>query len=169
MNEGEIKQKLWNLFSNYDYRLFNVFVFQNESDFLAVSKSGYVWEIEIKVSRADFKNDFKKMDRGGKNKHEKLQSGKGLKPNKFCFAVPNKLISVKEVPDYAGLIYFYKGGSGKIIKRPKFLHKDNLFNNNYFLKQMLNKFYFRHTNLRIALDYKEWELKYKQGRLPFYS
>ena len=31
----------------------------SESDYLCITKSGYIHEIEIKISRSDFANDFK--------------------------------------------------------------------------------------------------------------
>lgn len=167
MTAQDINKHLYRGFSNFDYKLFNVYVFDNESDFLAVSKSGYVWEVEVKVSISDFKNDFTKTDWGGKNKHDQLQSDKiTFKPNKFCFAVPEGLITVNELPDYAGLIYVSEIGI-KIIKQPKFLHKEKLFKNNFFLKQMMNKFYYRHLDLVNELQLRQWDIKYKQRRIEF--
>lgn len=163
-----IKQELWFFFSNYKYQLFNVFVFNNESDFLAVSRSNYTIEVEIKTSRADFKNDFSKTDWGGKNKHDKLQSDKiTFKPNKFCFAVPEGMITKDEVPDYAGLIYIAKTKDAYYIKHPKFLHKSNLLQDKRFLKQILNKFYYQNMDLRRTLNAREWEIKYRQHRIEF--
>lgn len=161
MNSEDIKKRIWFAFSNYNYRLFNAYVFGSESDFIGVSKSGYVWEIEIKISRSDFQNDFKKTTSSGKNKHQYLNSDSNFKPNKFCFAVPEGLISLDEIPDYSGLIYVTKSDI-KIVKQPKFLHKENLFENKTFLKRMLNKFYYRHTDLRRELELNEWNIKYRQ-------
>lgn len=39
--------------------MFNLFVYHWESDYIAITKNGYVYEVEIKISRADFLNDFK--------------------------------------------------------------------------------------------------------------
>lgn len=172
MNTTYIKRQLWFLFRNYKYQLFNVFVFNNESDFLAVSRSNYTIEVEIKTSRADFKNDFKKTTgykNYGKNKHEHLQSDNTYKPNKFCFAVPEGMITKDEVPDYAGLIYIKKSefASAYYVKYPKFLHKHNLMQNNRFLKQILNKFYYQNIDLRRVLNAREWEIKYRQRRIEF--
>lgn len=48
-------------FINYDYKLCNTFMFGGwESDFFAMSTSGYCIEVEVKVSRSDFFVDFKK-------------------------------------------------------------------------------------------------------------
>ena len=56
-----------------------------------------------------------------------------LKPNKFFYACPEDLISVDEIPEWAGLIYvtkregdhlsIWRRYNAKIIKQPKFLHK----------------------------------------------
>ena len=89
------------------YEITNLFIYDWESDYLALTKSGYVYEIEIKISRNDFKNDFKhKAD-----KHTLLenvsQTGvcKIKCPNYFYYAVPDGLVTPEEVPEYAGLIY----------------------------------------------------------------
>lgn len=59
MTERIIQRQLKSFFGNYEYLLFNTFIYAWESDFFAISKSGYAVEVEIKCSRADFKNDFK--------------------------------------------------------------------------------------------------------------
>jgi hypothetical protein len=170
INTTYIKRELWYMFSNYKYQLFNVFVFNNESDFLAVSRSNYTIEVEIKTSRADFKNDFKKTTgfrNYGKNKHEHLQSDNTYKPNKFCFAVPEGMITQDEVPKYAGLIYIAKTKDPYYVKYPKFLHKHNLLQDNKFLVQILNKYYYQNMNLRRVLNAREWEIKYRQCRIEY--
>ena len=55
------------------YTVSNLYLFKNnwETDFLLVQKtSGYCYEIEIKTSRSDFFNDFKKVE-----KHTILREG----------------------------------------------------------------------------------------------
>lgn len=97
-----------------------------EADFLSVTGSSFIIEYEIKVSRSDFKADFKNKV----NKHKRM-SGTPIdkkkymgydniakksiykdikevgKPfvNYFYFVVPRDLVSINEVPYYAGLIY----------------------------------------------------------------
>lgn len=41
----------------------NMLGYCGESDFLAVTKNGMIHEVEVKISRSDFKADFKKVDR----------------------------------------------------------------------------------------------------------
>lgn len=48
---------------NHDYKLSNSYVFDWESDFFSVSKTGYCYEVEIKISRSDFIADFKKLNK----------------------------------------------------------------------------------------------------------
>ncbi|GAA4338548.1 hypothetical protein GCM10023149_48580 [Mucilaginibacter gynuensis] len=69
MTEKDIQQLVRHHFGNYDYQLFNSFMFSWESDFFAISKSKYAVEVEIKISRADFKCDFKHKT----EKHELLK------------------------------------------------------------------------------------------------
>lgn len=45
--------------STIRYDMDNLFVFDWESDKLIKTKSGYLYEYEIKISKSDFKNDFK--------------------------------------------------------------------------------------------------------------
>ena len=46
-----------------------------------------------------------------------------LLPNYFNYVVPTGLITVEDLPEYAGLIYFNEDLSFDIIKKPKLLHK----------------------------------------------
>lgn len=107
-----------NFLSQPKYVIRNLYVFDKswESDYLAMTKSGYLYEGEVKISRADFKADMKK-----KRKHQILEgtyepkmiqpwgkeayTEKVLKPNYFFYAVPEGLIEPEEVPEYAGLVY----------------------------------------------------------------
>ncbi len=52
----------------HEYVLTNTFIFDWESDYFAVSKSGYIYEIEVKHSKKDFLADFKKVA-----KHKRLK------------------------------------------------------------------------------------------------
>lgn len=60
MDSSVIYEGIYRQFVNYEYKLFNSFVYDWECDFFAMSKSGYFMEVEVKVSRSDFFNDFKK-------------------------------------------------------------------------------------------------------------
>ena len=59
-----------------------------------MTKSNYAYEIEIKVSLSDLKQDLKKY-----HKHKEKMI------NKLFFAIPTKLLKHKDlIPEYAGII-----------------------------------------------------------------
>lgn len=90
----------------------NIHMWRFESDFLGVSKTQYLFDYEIKLSRSDFRADFSKfgyvpghgvMERGREmTRHEFLLSGKG--PNRFYYVFPEGLLADDEVPAWAGII-----------------------------------------------------------------
>lgn len=123
------EEKVQNILTRYffnpnskKYNITNLYVYGWESDYLAVMRSDIVHEVEIKISRADFKNDVKNK----KQKHLLLENGNGVggysgeMPNYFYYAVPNGLIEVDEVPEYAGLLYVNPCGV-KIVKQGRML------------------------------------------------
>lgn len=88
--------------------LMNHFLGNWEMDLIVISEDGYAEELEIKLSRADYQNDAKKSySVNGKKvrKHDKIASG-DYPCTAFSFLVPRDMISVEEVPDWAGLVYF---------------------------------------------------------------
>lgn len=60
-NEGNMQAALSSFFApnSVKYEVDGLYVFDWESDKLMETKSGYIYEFEIKISKADFKNDFK--------------------------------------------------------------------------------------------------------------
>ena len=94
----------------------------SEADVFGINKNKYIYEYEIKTSKADFKADFKKT-----HKHRLLKERKagqeyyifkrGTKtnekefhirtPNRFFYACVPSLITPEQIPLYAGLIYIY--------------------------------------------------------------
>jgi hypothetical protein len=120
LTEKDIQENLRFFFSQPRYKLDNLYVFGWESDCLLLTKSGYWYEFEIKISRSDFKNDFKNKV----EKHQVLESKEDLrKPNYFFYVVPEGLITADEVPPYAGLIYIDLWKKRTIIKNAPILHK----------------------------------------------
>lgn len=119
MDSKEIKTKLLHFFR---FRKRYVFIATEagrwESDVL-VSNESEIIEIEVKISLADFKNDFKKK------KHFHYQNPtayqKGNLPNKFFFCVPESLVEdvlplIQDGP--YGLLSCIEG---KITKRGSFI------------------------------------------------
>lgn len=92
----------------------------NEMDLCCVRKSGYIEEIEVKISKSDFQADFKKIaylkltenelltmprlwnSMGKVNKHEAIAQGRVL-CNRFSFLMPRDLVEKCDIPDYAGI------------------------------------------------------------------
>lgn len=76
-----------------------------EADILALTKSGYLWEIEIKVSRGDLLRDSKK-----RHQHD------SYKVRQLWFAIPEKLEHcVEYIPARAGI--FVIGKAGNVTER----------------------------------------------------
>ena len=101
----------------------NCSIYGWEPDLISITKKGFVSEYEIKVTRADFRNDFKRK----LNKHHLLKKRFGGKystiPNYFYYVVPLNLITEAEVPEYAGLIYLENNCVNQwIIKKAPRLH-----------------------------------------------
>lgn len=73
MNAQDITDALFLHFNSdkgYKYQLCNSYVFRWESDFFCIARSGMVYEIEVKVSRSDFRADFNKKRKHRLLKHE---------------------------------------------------------------------------------------------------
>lgn len=60
MTEKLIQKALLHNFHSHQYKFTNVYYFQNESDWLSFLPSGFCYEVEVKISRADFRKDFAK-------------------------------------------------------------------------------------------------------------
>lgn len=223
MNSSFIDKCLRNKFHSHKYQLSNSFVYNEESDFFSITSTGYSQEVEVKISRSDFKADFKKYkhnsfkqiingqkyivrkgcveykiwqpimeilvgedgkavtveDKWGRKRPKRVPSGKfrpyismmgddhankkikeGIRvealnthirifkpilPNKFWFAVPEGLVSLDEVPEYAGLYYISEDGKITTVRRAPFIHKEKhnlnqvLLDKFYYLSQKLER------------------------------
>ncbi len=117
----------WKWNSNEDFAV-NVFIKSFESDFITITKAGYMHEIEVKVDRGDFRADFKKISSKWNpklrmvetlNKHGLIKTGEyGLKL--FSFATPKGLLKPNEVPDYCGHYEVIEGGGAiHTVRAPK--------------------------------------------------
>lgn len=60
MTSQQVYQGIRSFISNHDHKFQNVYVYDWECDSFSVTSTGYVYEIEVKVSRSDFMADFKK-------------------------------------------------------------------------------------------------------------
>lgn len=98
-----------------------------DADLLIIHPSGATWEIEVKVTAADFRREFTHKSA----KHKALQTGRlggyGNHENlveRFFFAMPEELYAkvLAEIPSYAGVILIAKRGSRfmpRILSRGK--------------------------------------------------
>lgn len=83
-----------------------------ETDMLILSKSGYATAIEIKVSKADLKNDLKKNHIKRLNSNWRSSTGKKAEEfyykniKHFYYAVPECLADYAktQIPDFCGLL-----------------------------------------------------------------
>lgn len=151
--EKSMLKAVHNYFSSgYIYGLKNSFIFNHnwESDYFCVNRDGYSFEVEVKISRADFKNDVKKEKHGLFKDNPK----KKLIPNRFYYALPPDLIDEKDIPDYAGLI-IVNGSHATIVKRAPFIHKVKYD----FRKILCDKFYYQWLNQKRKLNHIEYELE----------
>lgn len=127
----------------------NLYVFDWESDMLIKTRSGYWYEVECKISFADFKNDFKHK----RQKHELLKTGgdKHRRPNYFYYCVPWYLSAkvLPLLPDYAGLIVLTEDGKLKEVKRVLTLHQHKYTNEEL---KLCDKFYYAYRNWKEALE-----------------
>jgi hypothetical protein len=144
INSKDIVRALRLLFINHKYVINNAFIFNWESDFFSVTESGYVYEVEIKVTRGDFKDDFNKTEKHILLESESAESNM-KRPNKFFYAAPKGLLNTIEIPKYAGLIEIPDIDEMPVVsKNAPFLHRENSLS---LLKDiLLDKFYYRYRD-----------------------
>ena len=143
--------------SNVKFVAENLYIYEWESDIWFMTKANYMYEIEIKVSKADFKNDFKNKTLKHQILTEDMKNRNGepyLKPNYFYYAVPDGLIEESDVPEYAGLIYMkdYFPYFDIVKQAPKISsvkHNEEDLN-------LLEKFYY---------NYRQWKIKARTERM----
>lgn len=112
-----------------------------ECDVISVSKSDYIYEYEVKISKSDFKADFKKKKHSYMNERKSVNESKNhyYIPNYFYFVTTENLVSLEEIPEYAGLIYLMSGTDGvfKTIKKAPLLHKTKA--SSVFIRELSHK------------------------------
>lgn len=149
ITEQLLQQYLRGWKSNPKFIVENLYVFDWESDMLIKTRSGYWYEVECKISFADFKNDFKHK----RQKHELLKTGgdKHRRPNYFYYCVPWYLSAkvLPLLPDYAGLIVLTENGKLKEVKRVLTLHQHKYTNEEL---KLCDKFYYAYRNWKEALE-----------------
>lgn len=159
LSTQDITDALFIRFHHHTYQISNAYIFNWESDFFSLSEAEYIYEIEVKVDRRDYKDDFNKVD-----KHVLLESKNSINysqiPNKFFYAFPKNMIATIEIPSYAGLIEVDPYTKEvNITKDAPFLHQEKIFP--LFKDSLLDKFYHRYKDSRIS----EYSLKLKINEL----
>ena len=108
----------------------------DRADILAVDKKGFLWNVEIKVSLADLKNDRKKNThkhiaqlRGNGNGDRPLNlfELRSSLPARFYFAFPESLRNcaeevVSDLYPYAGIFFVYAMNHIMAYRRADELH-----------------------------------------------
>lgn len=61
MKAEDVYKRVKQHFINHEHKMLNKYIFDWESDYFCVSKSGYCVEVEVKVSKGDFRVDFEKQ------------------------------------------------------------------------------------------------------------
>lgn len=190
VSEGLIIKALNSYFiGNCLYKLANAYIFKRdwESDFFVQKQNYFSYEFEIKISRADFFSDKKKI-----TKHLILSDGKYMqknrtfnknytclddmwnvtekehhhtfRPNKFFYVVPKDMITIDELPKYAGLFYYDAANEGDPLKKIKdapFIHKEKL----RFESVLCSKFYNYWLNAKSEINSLSSHLEYVRNQL----
>jgi len=139
-----------------------------EADILIIDAMGLSHEIEIKLSKSDFKNDFKKSYQNASTgekflKHDKISCGDYV-CNAFSFLLPMGMVDHEQIPEHCGLIEFYHNEDTwetefYHIKKPVQVHMDSYWKLNdkdLFIRKMA-----------LNLLQKKMEVKGKHEELIF--
>ncbi len=121
-----------------------------EADVISVTNAYFWHEYEIKVTRADFRQDFQKQISGFSKKSMKkhdVYAGSEIvtrwgdvipRPKSFSFVVPKGLLDGLEVPKHCGMIEVYENDNGDCrlkykwsaptLQKPTKLDQKQIFN-----------------------------------------
>lgn len=143
MTEAEIQKILYRQLEasrSVDAALPNFYLLMDkyEADLVVLRSSGYVIEMEIKVSRADFLSDL----RNKTEKHALIEQGDTMfkfagggqvefrsshLPNRYYFVCPDGILKADDIPGHAGLIYVEPGREYyRVEKKAPLLHKNKV-------------------------------------------
>ena len=145
-------QSPW-LSKRYEVMIPNCYTkWDNEADLFAIRPSGLCDEIEIKVSKADFRLDEKKTVKvltENSRRHNKIPKRQAMQDghmsNYFWYAFPAGLIDFDDVPEWAGIIEIFDGVRAYERRQPKRLHGGKMsFEDRY---KQVKKFGYRFWNL----------------------
>ena len=147
-SEWKIQLMLYSKFEKIrSFTLPNMLLQTGEADMISMTSAGYMYEYEVKISKADFKADAKKVYKHFRFKDQPpstLDNGCFI-PNYFSYVCPADMIRVDEVPEYAGLFYADRGII--CVKKPVKLHK--IIYGDKEINALLRRLYYRYWNLKI--------------------
>jgi hypothetical protein len=151
ISEKIIQRSLFKFYNRLNHKLIvpNIYLHYSEADLITVQTSGYVNEIEIKLTKADFKRDFKKR------KHqymlESMKPGSRLHtPNYFWFCIPKTLLPKIDcdIPDNYGMILMDENGIyPEIYKRAKIMHRQKVTDKQ--VRQIARSLMFKMWSVRV--------------------
>lgn len=131
-----------------------------EADILIIDAQGISHEIEIKLSKSDFKNDFKKsyinVATGERFlKHDKISSGDYV-CNHFSFLLPMGMIAPEVIGEHCGIIEFYHNADTwetdfYVIREPKQIHPDpywKFVDKEQFFRKLSHQLFFKKLELK---------------------
>lgn len=165
----KVEELTYNFISKYcdfekDLVLTNHFHSDWEADILIIDEEGMSFEIEIKFSKADFKNDFKKQYQNQKTKekflkHDKISCG-DYPCNRFSFLLPQGMIEADTIPEHCGIIEFYHNPDSwettfTVIRKPTIVHTDSFwkfFDKNSMLKMMARNLFYKKLEAKGKLE-----------------
>lgn len=165
----KVEELTYNFISKYcdfekDLVLTNHFHSDWEADILIIDEEGMSFEIEIKFSKADFKNDFKKQYQNQKTKekflkHDKISCG-DYPCNRFSFLLPQGMIEADTIPEHCGIIEFYHNPDSwettfTVIRKPSIVHTDSFwkfFDKNLMLKMMARNLFYKKLEAKGKLE-----------------
>ncbi len=165
----KVEELTYNFISKYcdfekDLVLTNHFHSDWEADILIIDEEGMSFEIEIKFSKADFKNDFKKQYQNQKTKekflkHDKISCG-DYPCNRFSFLLPQGMIEADTIPEHCGIIEFYHNPDSwettfTVIRKPSIVHTDSFwkfFDKNSMLKMMARNLFYKKLEAKGKLE-----------------
>ena len=165
----KVEELTYNFISKYcdfekDLVLTNHFHSDWEADILIIDEEGMSFEIEIKFSKADFKNDFKKQYQNQKTKekflkHDKISCG-DYPCNRFSFLLPQGMIEADTIPEHCGIIEFYHNPDSwettfTMIRKPSIVHTDSFwkfFDKNLMLKMMARNLFYKKLEAKGKLE-----------------
>jgi hypothetical protein len=129
ISEKIIQKSLFHFYNCLNHKLIvpNIYLHYSEADLITVQASGYVNEIEIKLTKADFVRDFKK--RKHQYMAESMIQRRLHTPNYFWFCIPQELLPKidLDIPDVYGMILVNENGHCPAIhKRAKIMHREKV-------------------------------------------